>query len=146
MADLSITVDVREIDAGNFQTMSSYTIPNSQKVKFTNASMTENLVISLKKGAGDPLCENNQPVKFPITIPRNGDRTMHVCKTFDGDEFLYTAQIGQADPEDPIVIIEKTKSFMLTPLTSALIAAAIGAAITYLIMRSRAGRMRPQQG
>ena len=146
MADLSITVDVREIDPGKFQTMSSYTIPNSQKVKFTNASKTDELVLSLKKGAGDPLCENNQPVKFPITIPKGGDRTMHVCKSFGGDEFLYTARIGQAAPEDPIVIIEKTKAFILTPLTSALIAAVVGAAITYLIMRSRAGRTRPQQG
>ena len=140
MADLTIVIDVRDN-----QTMSSYKIPKSGKLTFKNSSTTDALVISAKGDNALPICENNQPIPPPLTIAAGTSKTVRICDTFNGQEFLYTAQIGQAAAEDPIVIIERKMNFVFDP-GSFLLGAGIAAAITYLIVKSRANKIRPQQG
>ena len=148
MADLTIVVDVR-----NNQTMSSYRVPKSDKVVFDNASTTDTLVITPKDDGVDPpetlpFCESDKttPIPMPLTVAASGSGTVHICKNWNGTEFLYTAQIGTAAVEDPIVIIEKTMKYSLDPLAALFLGAGIGAAIVYLIVKSRANKTRPQQG
>jgi hypothetical protein len=143
MADLTIVVNVRDN-----QTMSSYKIPPSGRVEFVNAAANQgDLVISPKPPAATlPFCENNgtTPETLP-PIPPGGSGETKICGNFAGEEFLYTAQIGTAAPEDPIVIIEKSKLYYWDPAVAAVAGALIGAGITYFIVRSRDSRRRPQQ-
>ena len=147
MADLTIVVDVR-----NNQTMSSYKVPKSDKVVFVNASTTDTLVITPKTRSDLqttlPFCESDKttPIPMPLTVAASGSGTVHICKNWNGTEFLYTAQIGTAAAEDPIVIIEKPKLNFYTPEVAFLAGAVLAAVITYFIMKSRASRTRPQQG
>jgi hypothetical protein len=144
MADLTIVVDVR-----NNQTMSSYRVPKSDKVVFVNASKTDTLVITPKPPETTlPFCESNKttPIPMPLTVAASGSGTVHICKNWNGTEFLYTAQIGTAAAEDPIVIIEKSKLNVFTPELAFFIGAALAAVITYFIVKSRANKTRPQQG
>lgn len=143
MADLTIVHDVRAN-----QTMSHYKIPPSGKLVFENASDAGALNISSKEaGSTLPFCDMNG--KTPITlqpIEKGKPQTVKICDDYQGREFLYTAQIGQAALEDPIVIIEKSKNFALDPLATLFLGAVIGAGIAYFIVKSRANRTRPQQG
>jgi hypothetical protein len=144
MADLTITVDVR-----NEQTMSSYMIPPSGKLTYENKSEDFELVISSKSAdAPLPFCESNgnTPIPLPLVVPKDGSATVKICDAFTGNEFLYTAQIGNYAAEDPIVIIERSKNLSLDPLAALFIGAGIGAALAYLIVKSRAKKMHPQQG
>jgi hypothetical protein len=143
MADLTIVVNVRDN-----QTMSSYKIPPSGRVEFVNAAANQgDLVISPKPlAAALPFCESNgtTPETLP-PIPPGGSGLTKICSNFAGEEFLYTAQIGTAAPEDPIVIIEKSKPHYWDPGVAAVAGALLGAGITYFIVRSRDSRKRPQQ-
>ena len=145
MADLTIVVQVE-----NNKTVSHFSIPPSGKLVFRNGAdaAAGDLVIASKSPTVPlPFCKANGSTPKPTVPIAPGDSdTFWICKNTTVKQFDYSAQIGQAEIEDPIVIIERTNKFSLTPLTSALIAAVVGAAITYLIMRSRAGRTRPQQG
>ena len=143
MADLTIVIDVR-----NNQTMSSYRIPTSGKLTFKNASATDSLVISAKGPDALPICESNQttPVPTPLTIAASGSKTVRICDSFNGQEFIYAAQVGSAAVEDPIVIVERPKFSIAFDSASFILGAAIAAAVTYLILKSRAGTPRPQQG
>ena len=141
MADLTIVIDVRDN-----QTMSSYRIPKSGKLVFRNASTTDQLVITPKGDGGTlPICDNNQPIPTPLTIGAGASKTVNICGDFNGQEFLYTAQIGQAAAEDPIVIIEKKMYFVFDPASFAF-GAVIAAAVTYFVLKSLAKKVRPQQG
>ena len=142
MADLTIVIDVR-----SNQTMSSYRIPKSGKLTFKNASTADSLVITPKGADSLPICESNQttPIPTPLEIAPAGSKTVRICNSFNGEEFLYNAQIGQATIEDPIVIIERKMNFVFDP-GSFVLGAGIAAAITYLIVKSRANKTRPQQG
>ena len=141
MADLTIVVDVRDN-----QTMSSYRIPKSGKLVFKNASTTDQLVITPKGDGGSlPICDNNQPIPAPLTIAAGASKTVGICGDFNGQEFLYTARVGQAAAEDPIVIIEKRMNFVFDP-ASFVFGAVIAAAVTYFVLKSLARKVRPQQG
>jgi hypothetical protein len=144
MADLTIVVDVRDE-----QTMSSYKIPRSGKLVYKNASKDFDLTVSQKRQNPLPLCESNGNVEIelPLVVPKDTEsRDLRICNSFKGQEFLYTAQIGMAAEEDPIVIIDKKKDASFDPLAAAILGASLGAAATYLIVKSRANKMRPQQG
>jgi hypothetical protein len=147
MADLTIVIAAHPNEDGTLQTMSSYEIPPSGKIIFTNASETDSLEVSAKKGyPPPPFCaSNNSPKSLPITIAAKGSAGVHVCKPFDGKDFFYTAKIGDALAEDPIVIIEKKQSIVFDP-ASFFIGVGVAAILTYLIMRSRTHTLRPQQG
>jgi hypothetical protein len=149
MADLTIYVDVREVEPGKFQTMSHYKVPKSDKIIFVNAAPagTGELTLKLKAPTTELLCANDGKTEKPFkAIADNyGKDEFKVCNKYLPNDFLYTAQIGNALPEDPIVIIEKKAKFVFDPGSFAL-GAGIAAILVYLILRSRAGRTRPQQG
>ena len=139
MANLTIVVDVRDD-----QTMSTYKIPPNGKLTFQNASNIDSLVISPKDGDPPlPLCKGNGSTTVP-PIGKGQSHTVDICKDAAG-EFLYTAQIGTAAPEDPIVIIERKMNFVFDP-ASFVFGAVVAAVVTYLVLRSIARKMRPQQG
>jgi hypothetical protein len=147
MADLTIVVDVRQLETGEWQTMSSYKVPRSGKITFTNASKTDSLKISGKEAfPALKLCElNGTEIVLPLEVPKEDSRVVKICDSFTEPEFLYTAKIGDALEEDPIVIIEK-KSNIVFDTASFVFGAAIAAAVTYLVMKALARKMRPQQG
>jgi hypothetical protein len=147
MADLTIIVEVV-----NGQTLSNFSIPPSGKLVFQNAADPQlgDLVITPKPPATElPFCEDNG--KTPTTLAPipggGGEGTVKICESFPaGSRFLYEAQIGTTIKEDPIVIIDKKKDASFDPLAAAILGASLGAAATYLIVKSRANKMRPQQG
>ena len=149
MADLTIVVDVHEIAPGKDQTMSSYSIPPSGKLVFKNAAAPNkgDLVITPKSPTTEfPFCKSNGTDRESLPPIAPGDSaTVHICNG-SGDDFYYTAQIGTAEPEDPIVIIEKKLNFALDPWAAGFFGAVVGAGIAYVILKSRMNKNRPQQG
>jgi hypothetical protein len=144
MADLTIIVEVQ-----SNQTISNFSIPPSGKLVYKNGAPTGagDLVIAPKAPTTKlPFCESNGKTDKPILpiAPGNED-TFHICDGFE-DRFYYTAKIGESTIEDPIVIIEKKQNVPLDPVAALLLGAGIGAAVAYLIVKSRANKMRPQQG
>ena len=102
MSDLMIVVDIR-----NGQTMSQYSMAKSGKLTFANASTQGDLTVKPKEGP--PFCENNKTTVIPqIVVPPNDEESVRICTAYGNSEFLYTAQITGADPEDPIVILERS--------------------------------------
>ena len=77
MADLTIVIDVRKLANGEYQTMSSYRVPKSEKVVFVNAAKNHgDLVITPKDDGVDPpgtlpFCESDK--KTPVEDPLNPD-------------------------------------------------------------------------
>jgi hypothetical protein len=147
MAALEIIVDVRDN-----QTMSQYNTPKSGKIKFTNAVPKANppdpapmLLVTPKEGHPWPFCKkgNTEPMQAPISVPGGESKAAWICDSFAGTEVLYTAQIGTATPEDPIIIFEKTRS-QLNFTTGVVVGIVAGAIITAVILRLRS-RQRPTQ-
>lgn len=102
MSDLMIVVDVR-----NGQTMSQYSMARSGKLTFANASTQGDLSVKPKQGA--PFCENDKTTVIPeIVVSPDDEETVRICNAYGDGEFLYTAQITGAEPEDPIVILERS--------------------------------------
>lgn len=102
MSDLMIVVDVR-----NGQTMSQYSMAKSGKLTFANASDQDEL--SVKPKSGMPFCENDKTTEIPeILVAPGAEETVRICKAYGDSEFLYTAKIGSATEEDPIVILERS--------------------------------------
>jgi len=148
MADLTIYVDA-QLAKGKLQTMSGYKIPPSGKIIFENVATGQgDLVISPKHPAiALPFCKSDGTTgKTLEAIPPGEKRGAKICNEFAGKQFLYTAQIEGAEAEDPIVIIEKKQNISLDPVGALLLGAGIGAAVAYLIVKSRGSKMRPQQG
>ncbi len=103
MGDLTIVVSVR-----NDRTMSQYALPRNRKLTFVNDS-DELLVVTSKSGT--PFVDMDDPTKpiDRIEVPANGEKTVRINRHFSGTEFGYTAQIGDADADDPIVILERPR-------------------------------------
>lgn len=140
MAELEIIVDVRDE-----QTMSQYNTPKSGKIKFINAVPMAHppdpepmLRITAKKDHPWPFCKKGNSVSMdqPILVPAGDAKAAWICNSFSGSEVLYTAQIGTAAAEDPIIIFEKTKARM-DFTTGVLVGVVAGALITAIILRMR---------
>ena len=100
MSELIIVVGVR-----NDQTMSQYGMPSNGKLTFHNAG-DEDLVVTPKSGS--PFCASNKVTVIPQIVVEPDDQvTVRICTAYSENEFLYTARIGQAAEEDPIVILER---------------------------------------
>jgi len=105
-SDLHIVVDVRDN-----QTMSRYSVISNGKVTFHNAG-TEQLVITPKSAGDEPFCRKDG-TKWPnqtVTVKKNnGVRPVFSCDAYleENGELQYTAKIGNAAAEDPIVILER---------------------------------------
>lgn len=139
MADLTIVVTVR----GN-QTMSLYKVPKNGKVTFVNASTDGDLVVTPKGSGSMPFCEDDKVTAWPGIVPKNDEDTVRICNAFEGDELLYTAQVGTALPEDPIIIFEKS-NVALNLASAIVIGFVVGAALTVIIVKLWT-RKTPTQG
>jgi hypothetical protein len=99
-ADLTIEVSVR-----HGKTMTQHRLDESGTLTFRNRS-DQALVIAartcapfVESGCGDAVSE--------FTIPPGADKTVRISEKFQEPEFVYSAQAGDAEPEDPIVIIDR---------------------------------------
>jgi hypothetical protein len=152
MADLKIEVIVRDN-----QTMSVYRVPRSGKINFVNASKTDQLVVTLKNPVTTPeipttwpFCDSNRRTEVnPLIVDKGSAKVVRICDKYTDDEVLYTAKIGNANAEDPIVIIEP---YMTGPIFSLLrdpiviIEAALvvlALALGYVLGKRRAARQAP---
>ena len=99
-ADLEVWVDVR-----NGRTMTQYRIGEQGQLTFRNLSK-QPLVIS--SPSGEPFQEEGcaGPVST-FTVDPGSRKVVAISRKYDATEFLYTAQIGEAEPEDPVVIIDR---------------------------------------
>jgi hypothetical protein len=101
------------------------------------------LVITTKKGAPWPFCKSDGSEKEnPIEVPPGASKGAFICDSFAGSEVLYTAQIGQAVAEDPIIIFEKSKMQLnvLTAAVGGVLLGAVAAVIVMRVMRTRVHR------
>jgi hypothetical protein len=139
MADLTIVVEVE-----NNQTFSRFSVPPSGKLVYRNGATAGDLLIAPKSPTTElPFCESNGKDEKPVLPIGPGEEdTFHICDG-DTDNFYYTAKIGQAYIEDPIVIIEKKQNYALDPWMAGIFGALIGAAIAYLSIKSRAKQDPP---
>ena len=99
--ELRIVVNVRRK-----RTMSQYRLKENGRLTFKNASLEEALVVTPKSGS--PFVDKDSGMAIDrIVVQPDCQVTVGISPTFKEDEFLYTAQIGNNEKEDPIVIIEK---------------------------------------
>lgn len=140
MAALEIIVTVRD-----GQTMSQYKMPKSEKVKFNNADPAATLKITGKEGKPWPFCDQDHttPKPQPIEVAPGGVKAAWICNSFTGGEVLYTAQIGTAVIEDPIIIFERQR-LLSTVEVAALGGVALGAVTAVVVMRLL--RSKPRRG
>lgn len=95
-----------EVNVRRKKTMSQYRLKKNGKLTFKNASQEEVLVVTPKSGS--PFVDKDRGTAIDrITVQPGCEVTVGICPTFKEEEFLYTAQIGNNEKEDPIVIIEK---------------------------------------
>jgi hypothetical protein len=141
MAGLRIEIDVRDKDNVPVkQTMQVYRVPENEKVTFVNLDRDQDMVVRPKPVDNiAPFCEKNDASKAKpvINVPKNKKVTVSVCENYDGNEIRYTAKIGSAGDEDPIVIIEKPKSLALSldVVYATVLGLAVGAILAVAVMR-----------
>lgn len=99
-ADLEVWVAVR-----NGKTMTQYRVGERGALTFRNLS-DQPLVISSPSGAPFQEQDCGDPVST-LTIPPGSEKVVRISKDYCEKEFLYSAQIGAAEPEDPVVIIDR---------------------------------------
>jgi hypothetical protein len=134
MANLNIAVTVKDN-----QTMSQYAMTKSGKVAFFNAGDGPLLVVTPK--AGSPFCRNDGlTVIDRIEVPKDEFRKVKICDLYNSSEFLYTAQIGTALPEDPIVILERGFKLNRDISVGLGIGIVAGFVVAYALLRMRAPR------
>jgi hypothetical protein len=138
MPALEIIVDVRDD-----QTMSQYKTPKNGKIKFHNADTTYVLEIKAKQDAPWPFCNKDHVTpRQPFKVDPGTAKAAWICNTVESGELLYSAQIGTAKEEDPIIIFEKTKKLVFDPVLAVALGVAIGVAATLLYLRVRNRRQR----
>jgi hypothetical protein len=97
--DLRIEVNVR-----HNRTMSQYRLKKNCKLTFRNASSEGSLVVKPKRGS--PFVDDCGAALIQVTVPPGCEVTVGINPSFKDNEFLYSAQIGNHEKEDPIVILE----------------------------------------
>jgi hypothetical protein len=110
---------------------------DSEKIVFFNDSSTATLTVTIQSqpGMGVALCDKNGLGVDSFTVaPTEKTKAFTICNAYQGTTFKYTAQVGTAAVEDPIIIIERYSSIAISvPLTTAIGIAAValvaGAAI-----------------
>jgi hypothetical protein len=135
MANVRIAVNVQD-----GQTMSQYWMTEGGRVSFHNAA-TELLVVEPK--SGEPFCENNRKTVIPkVEVAPGKTKAVRICDNFDAGQFLYTAQIGNALPEDPIVILERGFKLNQDMAVGAALGVLAGITVAYVAMRLTRGAQR----
>jgi len=111
MANLDLDI-VKKRDTGSdeWKTHTTFRMKWYEKVVFHNFEK-EDLVVTIQaeQSFDSPvLCDaSGSGVEKPITVGPRGSKEFAIFKGYEGTFFKYTAQIGGADKEDPIVIIER---------------------------------------
>jgi hypothetical protein len=99
-AELTIDVGVR-----NGKTMTWHHLRASGTVTFTNRT-SQTLTIRAESAAPFKLGDCAEPAT-EFEVAPNGSRTVQIHESFKAHEFAYAAQIGDAAPEDPIIILDR---------------------------------------
>lgn len=134
MANLNIAVTVHDN-----QTMSQYVMTKSGKVAFFNKGDGPLLVVTPKSGS--PFCKNDGfSVIDRIEVPKDEFRKVKICDVYNAGEFLYTAQIGTAKAEDPIVILERGFKLNRDISIGVAIGVLAGFIVAYAVLRMRGPR------
>ncbi|HZF15725.1 MAG TPA: hypothetical protein VE046_07265 [Steroidobacteraceae bacterium] len=119
-----------QIHNRNGQTVSKIINRDLDTIVFINKETAPLLITT--DAPGSVFCELNATTKIPepVTIGGNARREVAVCTAFPGKEFKYTAQVGAAAPEDPMIIIERGSHPVL--VVSGLTLAAV-AVVTFVL-------------
>lgn len=145
MADkLTIRVRVIDLEDGQEQTVSQFVIDDKAQVTFENAA-DKQLSVSIKDATeqDSPLCQGNTPAPS-FQVDAGDSKKLMVCDDTEWTEFKYTATVEDALPEDPIVIIEKSKA-ALNLVSAIVVGFLVGAVLAVVIMKLWT-RKAPAQG
>ena len=88
----------------NGNTVSKFAVNEKGQITLTNDA---NAALTVTFPNGSPICKGKDPTD-PDPIPANGSKQYQVCDGIAGASYKYTATVAGANPEDPIVIIEKS--------------------------------------
>ncbi len=142
-----LTIHIKVDDAN--RTVSQFAVSEKGQVTFYNDA---NALATVKFDGASPLCQGNTP-KNPIEIPGGANRKFQVCNDTANLQFKYTATVDNAQPEDPILIIESVSiggGSVSNPIIwvemapGIVIGLVLGAIAGYLIARRRAAQNRPR--
>jgi hypothetical protein len=93
------------------QTQSQFgKVKDSDKIFFVNQDPAATLTVTIKgeQGSQSALCKpNGQGVDSFTVAPTERSKGFTICDGYQGATFKYTAQVGTAAAEDPIIIIER---------------------------------------
>ena len=111
MARLHIYVN----DKGG-KTVSKFGKPrDNDKIVFHNQHPSNTLTVTIEgePEAGIALCKGSQEItSFTVTPADPGQKkAFSICSDYRGETFKYTATIAGSEPEDPIIIIERSNFF-----------------------------------
>jgi len=100
-----MTIRIKVNDAN--QTVSRFAVDDKGQVTLYNDASAD---VNVKFDGVSPLCTGNDPQES-IDILAGKHEVYKVCDGSGGQEFKYTAVVAGADPEDPIIFVER----VLTP-------------------------------
>jgi hypothetical protein len=94
-----------EVTVRNGKTMTQYRLGEEGTLTFRNAS-NEPLVVS--SPSGTPFQEDGcGDAASEVSVAPGTEKTVRVASGFHAEEFIYSARIGDAEPEDPVVILDR---------------------------------------
>jgi hypothetical protein len=123
------------------QTQSQFgKVKDSDKIVFYNQDPAATLTVTIKgdQPGVSALCKpNGQGVDSFTVAPAERSKGFTICDGYQAATFKYTAQVGTAAPEDPIIIIER---WSIANSTVGIITAA-GLAVAGLIVGALGARL-----
>jgi hypothetical protein len=139
MAKLQIHVFVQD-----GKTTSKFRVGKTEKVVFHNRDSQGTLTVSVasEPGMETALCVAGTKVETFTITPQEKKKVFDICGDYRGETFKYTAQIGTAAIEDPIVIIETGYALTNPIVIIEVIAGAVLLLGGYLLGRWHANRSR----
>lgn len=108
MANLDLNIVKK--GSGDGKTHTTFSMKWYEKVIFRNSDLKDPLVVEIQPEPGfDPvvLVDASENGVQEINIAPRVSKEFSISRKYDGTYFKYTARIGSATKEDPIVIIEK---------------------------------------
>jgi hypothetical protein len=85
------------------QTVSHFVVAPKDHVSFTNSAKAD---ATVDFGSATPICKPNQTEVFIVELGPGDTEPYRVCDDAEG-KFKYTATVVDADPEDPIVVVDR---------------------------------------
>jgi len=96
------------------KTVSKFGKPrDNDKIVFHNQHPGNSLEVSIEgePDAGIALCKGAQKIETFTVTPAEQKKAFSICSDYRGETFKYTATIAGSEPEDPIIIIERSNFF-----------------------------------